>query len=89
MTRRQVRSAVRWEAVIIALLGTGLGLVIGVAFGAAIVRSLRSIGFTGFAIPVGQLVVVAILAAIAGVVAAILPARKAAKLNILVSIATE
>ena len=63
MTRRQVRSAVRWEAVIIALLGTGLGLVIGVAFGAAIVRSLAIIGFTGFAIPVGQLVVVAILAA--------------------------
>ena len=89
MTRRQVRSAVRWEAVIIALLGTALGLVIGVAFGAAIVRSLRSIGFTGFAIPVGQLVIVAILAAIAGVVAAILPARKAAKLNILDSIATE
>ncbi len=89
MTRRQVRSAVRWEAVIIALLGTALGLVIGVAFGAAIVRSLRSIGFTGFTIPVGQLVIVAILAAIAGVVAAILPARKAAKLNILDSIATE
>ncbi len=89
MTRRQVRSAVRWEAVIIALLGTGLGLVIGVSFGAAIVRSLRSIGFTGFAIPIRQLVIVAILAAIAGVVAAILPARKAAKLNILESIATE
>jgi putative ABC transport system permease protein len=89
MTRRQVRSAVRWEAVIIALLGTGLGLVIGVTFGAAIVRSLRPIGFTGFSIPIRQLVIVAILAAIAGVVAAILPARKAAKLNILESIATE
>ncbi len=89
MTRGQVRSAVRWEAVIIALLGTTLGLIIGVAFGAAIVRSLRSIGFTGFQVPFGQLLIVAILAALAGVVAAIQPARKAAKLDILASIQTE
>jgi len=89
MTRRQVRSSVRWESVIIALFGTALGLVIGVAFGAAIVRSLRTLGFTGFVIPFGQLLVVAFLAALAGVAAAILPARKAAKLDILSSIATE
>jgi putative ABC transport system permease protein len=89
MTRRQVRSSVRWESVIIALFGTALGLVIGVAFGAAIVRSLRTLGFTGFVIPFGQLVVVTILAAVAGVAAAILPARKAAKLDILSSISTE
>ena len=84
-----MRSSVRWESVIIALFGTALGLVIGVAFGAAIVRSLRTLGFTGFVIPFGQLVVVAFLAALAGVAAAILPARKAAKLDILSSIATE
>ena len=89
MTRSQVRSAVRWESVIIALLGTVLGLIIGVVFGAAIVRSLRSVGFTGFEIPYVQLVVVAIVAALAGVVAAIQPARKAAKLDILSSIKTE
>jgi putative ABC transport system permease protein len=75
--------------VIIALFGTALGLVIGIGFGAAIVRSLRSLGFTGFVIPIGQLIVVTVLAAIAGVVAAILPARKAARLDILSSIATE
>ena len=89
MTRSQVRSAVRWESVIIALLGTVLGLIIGVVFGAAIVRSLRSVGFTGFEIPYVQLVVVAIVAALAGVIAAIQPARKAAKLDILSSIKTE
>ncbi|HTN81135.1 MAG TPA: FtsX-like permease family protein [Acidimicrobiales bacterium] len=89
MTRRQVRSSVRWESVIIALFGTALGLVIGIVFGAAIVRSLRSLGFTGFVIPLGQLLVVAVIAAIAGVIAAIQPARKAAKLDILASIATE
>jgi putative ABC transport system permease protein len=89
MTRRQVRSSVRWESVIIALFGTALGLVIGIAFGAAIVRSLRTLGFTGFVIPLGQLLIVAVLAALAGVVAAIQPARKAAKLDILSSIKTE
>jgi putative ABC transport system permease protein len=89
IARGQVRSAVRWEAVIIALFGTALGLAIGIIFGAAIVRSLRSAGFTGFAIPYGQLLVVALIAAGAGVIAAIQPARKAAKLDILSSIATE
>jgi putative ABC transport system permease protein len=89
MTRGQVRSSVRWESVIIALFGTALGLVIGIVFGAAIVRSLRSAGFTGFSIPVGQLAIVALIAAGAGVLAAIQPARKAAKLDILSSIATQ
>jgi putative ABC transport system permease protein len=89
MTRGQVRSSVRWESVIIALFGTALGLVIGIVFGAAIVRSLRSAGFTGFSIPVGQLAIVAVIAAGAGVLAAIQPARKAAKLDILSSIATQ
>ena len=89
MTRGQVRSSVRWESVIIALFGTALGLIIGIVFGAAIVRSLRSAGFTGFAIPYGQLLVVAVIAAGAGVIAAIQPARKAAKLDILSSIATQ
>ena len=89
MTRRQVRSSVRWESVIIALFGTALGLVIGIAFGAAIVRSLRSLGFTGFVIPFVQLLVVTVLAALAGIAAAILPARKAAKLDVLASIKTE
>jgi len=89
MTRGQVRSSVRWEAVIIALFGTALGLAIGIIFGAAIVRSLRSAGFTGFAIPYGQLLIVAVIAAAAGVIAAIQPARKAAKLDILASIATQ
>ena len=80
----------RWESVIIALLRHRRS-----GSSSASPSERRScarsatLGFTGFVIPFGQLVVVAILAALAGVVAAILPARKAAKLDILSSIATE
>jgi putative ABC transport system permease protein len=89
MTRRQLRSTVRYESVIIALLGTTLGLSIGVGFGWAIVEALSGQGLSEFAIPVNQLVTVAIIAGIAGVIAAILPARRAARLNILEAINAE
>ncbi|HEX2699339.1 MAG TPA: FtsX-like permease family protein [Acidimicrobiales bacterium] len=83
MTRRQLRTTVRWESVIIALLGTTLGLVIGIGFGWAIVKALEDEGLTEFTVPGGQLLVVAGIAAVAGVVAAILPARRAARLDVL------
>jgi putative ABC transport system permease protein len=89
MTRSQLRSTVRWESVIIALLGTLLGLVIAVFFGWALVTALRDEGVTVFSLAAGQLAVIAGLAALAGVVAAILPARRAARLDILQSIAAE
>jgi putative ABC transport system permease protein len=89
MSRGQVRSAVRWESIIIALLGTVLGLALGLFFGWALVVALRSEGFTRFAAAPGQLVIVVLLAAIIGVVAAWLPARRAAKLDILRAIETE
>src|SRR5688500_9527676 len=57
MTRRQLKSTVRWESVIIALLGTMLGLVISVFFGWAVVEALKSEGFRTFTIPGGQLLV--------------------------------
>ena len=89
MTRAQVRSTVRWESVIIALLGTVLGLVLGLFFGWAIVAALEDRGFTRFAAAPAQLAVVVVLAAIVGIVAAWLPARRAARLDILQAIATE
>ena len=55
MTRRQLRATVRYESVIIALLGTTLGLAIGTAFGWSIVKALESEGLDTFAFPVGQL----------------------------------
>jgi putative ABC transport system permease protein len=89
MNKSQVRSAVRWESVIIALLGTLLGLSVGLFFGWAVVRAVRDEGFTEFAVAPAQLLVVVVIAAIAGVGAAIFPARRAAKLDILDAIATE
>ncbi len=88
MSRRQTRSVIRWEAVITALLGTALGLVIGLFFGWSVVKSLNDSGIHQLAIPVGQLLVVVIVAALAGVLAAILPARRAARLDVLAAIST-
>ena len=88
MTRSQLRASVRYESVIIALLGTTLGLAIGVAFGWAFVKAMSDIGVSTFALPVGQLGVVAVIAAIAGVGAALLPARRAARLDVLGAITT-
>jgi putative ABC transport system permease protein len=89
MTRGQLRTTVRWESVIIALFGTLLGLVIGLFFGWALVQALRSNGFNHLTVPVGQLAVVVVVAALAGVGAAILPGRRAARLDVLHAIATE
>jgi putative ABC transport system permease protein len=89
MTRAQLRATVRWESTIIALLGTTLGLTIGAAFGWAIVRALESEGLSTFTIPVGQLAVITVIAAGAGVGAAVLPARRAARLDVLRAITSE
>lgn len=82
-SRAQVRSAVRWESIMIAVFGTVLGLVIGTGFGWAVVRSLESEGIGELAIPVGSLLVIVALASITGVLAAVRPARRAARLDVL------
>jgi putative ABC transport system permease protein len=83
MTRTQLRSSLRWESVIIAVQGTALGLAIGVFFGWALVHALSDQGLTVFRVPYGSLGIVVLLAAAAGMVAAIGPSRRAAKLNVL------
>jgi putative ABC transport system permease protein len=89
MGRRQVRSTVRWESVLIALLGTTLGTAIGLGFSWTLVHALESQGFNTFTVPVQQLTVIVALAAIAAVFAAALPARRAAKLDVLAAINNE
>jgi putative ABC transport system permease protein len=89
MTRKQTKSMIRWEAVIIVIIGGILGIAIGIFFGWALVRALSGEGITTFSIPGGQLIVYLILAVLAGVLAAIPPARRAARLNVLEAIATE
>jgi putative ABC transport system permease protein len=86
MAKAQLRAAVRWEAVLIALFGTSLGLGIGTFFGWAMVRALSDQGIDQLAIPVVSLLVVTVVAAAAGVAAAIMPARRAARLNVLKAI---
>jgi putative ABC transport system permease protein len=89
MSRKQVRSAIEWESVIIAVLGTVLGLAVGIVLGWVIVQALSGEGVTSFVVPVGWLVVIVIAAALCGVGAAILPAHRASRLDILKAIATE
>lgn len=88
MSRRQVRTMVRYEAVITALIGAILGLVLGVVFAALLAQPLKDEGFT-LSYPVGELVVLLLLAAFAGVLAAILPARRASRLDVLQSLQYE
>jgi len=89
MDRRSVKRMIRWESVIIAVFGALLGVLIGIGFGFALQRSLVSEGVTVLKIPGGQLAVYVVLAALAGVLAAIIPARRAAKLNVLEAISYE
>ncbi|MDP2623291.1 MAG: ABC transporter permease [Actinomycetota bacterium] len=87
MERRQVRRMIRWEAVLIAVFGGVLGLVVGVVLGSALVLAIGQ-GFT-LAIPWVQLIVYLVLAALGGVLAAWIPARRGARMKILDAIAYE
>jgi putative ABC transport system permease protein len=88
-TRGQLRSTVRWEAVIIAVLGTLQGLVIGLFFGWALVKALYGEGVKVFSIPYGQLALFVVIAGTVGVVSALYPAFRAARLNILEAISND
>jgi putative ABC transport system permease protein len=88
-TRRQTRTMVRGEALTVALFGTVGGLGLGLFLGWALVSALASQGFTAFAVPTMPIVVVLALGALVGVVAALRPAYRAARMNVLTAIATE
>jgi putative ABC transport system permease protein len=80
MTRRQVRRMIRHESVITALIGGVLGIVLGVVLGALLVARVE---FIEFALPIGSLIVFGLAAVFVGILAAIFPARRAARLNVL------
>jgi putative ABC transport system permease protein len=82
MTRRDVRRLVRHESVITALIGAVLGLPLGIFLAALVTRALAGQGIV-FAVPARSLVVFAVIAVLAGIGAAVLPARRAARLNVL------
>ena len=82
MSRRQVRTMIRYEAVITALIGAILGMVLGLIFATLMAEPLKDEGFT-LSYPVGSLLLLLVFAAIAGVLAAIGPARRASRLDVL------
>jgi len=86
-TRVQARSMLRWESAVISVLGTIGGILLGVFVGWALVSASSSRTLDVFALPVAQLVVFAVAGAVAGVLAGIRPARRAARLDVLESIA--
>jgi putative ABC transport system permease protein len=88
-TRAQTRAMVRWESVIVALFGTVGGMGLGLFLGWALVSALAGEGFGSFAVPRLTLAVVVALGALVGVLAAVRPARRAARMNVLSAIATE
>ncbi len=81
-TRRQLRRMIRWESVITSIIGGILGVLIGVLFGWITAQGLAEEGIE-FVLPIGTLLLFLVLSVVAGVVAAILPARRAAKLDVL------
>ncbi|WP_110182982.1 ABC transporter permease [Nocardioides solisilvae] len=87
--RPQLRRMITLESVVIAALGSLLGVVLGVGFGAALMRTLRDEGLEVLSIPWDQLLVFLVVAVVVGVLAAVLPARRAAGLDVLKAIATD
>src|SRR5665213_3383515 len=89
MRRRQVRSMIRAEAVILSIFGAVIGVVLGTGLGVALSESLKKQGITDIVIPFSSLVVFLVIAALLGLSAASWPARRAAKLDVLAAIAAE
>jgi putative ABC transport system permease protein len=88
MARGQMRRMIRLESVVISLYGATLGLVLGVVLGIALSRSLSGLGITVVSVPLGRLALFLALAGVIGVFAAVWPARRAARLQVLDAIAT-
>ncbi len=89
MSREQIKSTIRWEAIVVATLGSVIGVVLGTGFGTALVQVLGKDGSVKLTLPIPFLVVITLLASIVGLYAARKPAKDAAKMNILQAIATE
>ena len=82
LTRRQTRRMIRYESVIIALIGAALGLPLGILLAAVVTKAMDSLDVT-FSLPLLTVIVFALVATLAGMLAAILPARRASRLNVL------
>ena len=88
MTRPQVRSSIRWEAVITALLGALMGTVLGLTLGWIVVKALEDQGLNSFSVSITSIAIFVIASIVVAVLAAWVPARRAANADILQAIAT-
>ncbi|CAB4599695.1 unannotated protein [freshwater metagenome] len=86
-TRRQLQAAVFGESLIVAAFGATLGLAVGLPLGVLGTRGMESVGVESVALPVGTIAVVVVATLVAGVLAAIWPARRAGRLDVLAAIA--
>jgi len=89
MTRAQVRTTVRWESVITSVYGAFVGVLMGLVLGYVVIASLRDQGLTAYSVPVTSIVWIMVLAFVAGVAAAVIPAWRATRLNVLRAIAAD
>lgn len=89
MTRGQMKTTVRLEAVLISMLGTLVGMGVGLVLSFALVTSLEGFGLTTFDVPVTSMVVIAVAAAVLGTLSSLRPSRRAARLDVLRAIAEE
>ncbi len=89
MSRSQVRITVRWESVITSLYGAIVGVLMGLVLGYVVIVSLRHQGLHHFDVPTRNVAVILVLAFVLGVIAAVVPARRATRVDILRAIATD
>ncbi|WP_426561034.1 ABC transporter permease [Angustibacter sp. McL0619] len=89
MTRSQVRAMVRWESAVISLIGAVSGAALGIGIGLAMSQVLKDEGIKSISVPVLQIAVYVVVAAAAGVLAAVGPARSAAKVDVLRAVVTD
>ncbi len=89
MTRAQVREMVRWESVVISLIGAGAGAVLGIGLGLVLAQALKSEGIEAVSVPWASIAAYVVAAAVAGMVAAIGPARSASKVDVLKAVVTD
>jgi putative ABC transport system permease protein len=88
-TQRQIRRMIRLEAIIVSILGVALGIAIGLVAGVVLQRALTETGVAELVIPGGAIVLILLGAFVIGIAAAVLPARRASRLNMLRAIATD
>jgi putative ABC transport system permease protein len=89
MTGGQVRAMVRWESAVISLMGAIIGAGLGIGLGMALAQALKDEGIKAISVPVPQVLLYVVLAGLAGVLAAIGPARSAARVDVLRAVVTE